>query len=239
MKPIVSAKFLVPGLTLAAALSAGPSHADPAVLAGEDSADLGGPHYNVAAELLGARDWLGLYVTGSGPEKPSQLREVRLDWKRMPDDPPHTLHLATATPAGARLLVRGVPGVSAGRATTLDENFSLTPNMRTAELRLGDRTYVLELETSRHDLCDAVVTLASAGERQTLFDMKVASPDDVGCDDPHFEVHWTGDIDRDDKLDLLVNFSRKYSLHPRQLLLSSIARQGQLVGEAARYERSD
>jgi hypothetical protein len=53
------------------------------------------------------------------------------------------------------------------------------------------------------------------------------------ADDPHYFVEWAGDLDRDGKLDLVVNLSRKYSLHPYRLLLSSKSKATQLVGEAA------
>jgi hypothetical protein len=58
-------------------------------------------------------------------------------------------------------------------------------------------------------------------------------------DDPHFYVEWAGDLDRDGRLDLVVNFSRKYSIHPHRLLLSTKAKKGQLVGEAAVFEASN
>ena len=58
-------------------------------------------------------------------------------------------------------------------------------------------------------------------------------------DEPHFDVPWAGDLDGDRKLDLVVNLSRKYSLHPYRLLLSSVAAAGELVGEAAAFETGD
>jgi hypothetical protein len=58
-------------------------------------------------------------------------------------------------------------------------------------------------------------------------------------DEPHFDVPWAGDLDGDGKLDLVVNLSRKYSLHPYRLLLSSMAAVGELVGEAAAFETGD
>ena len=58
-------------------------------------------------------------------------------------------------------------------------------------------------------------------------------------DDPHYFVEWAGDLDRDGKLDLIVNLHRKYSWHPYRLLLSSKASALQLVGEAAIFETGD
>jgi hypothetical protein len=87
-----------------------------------------------------------------------------------------------------------------------------------------------------------VITLTQGGRSQKLFDATEpgATRDPasvVSCDEPHFEIHWAGDLDRDGLLDMLVTFSHKYSYHPRQLLLSSAARSGQLVAEVGRYER--
>jgi hypothetical protein len=81
--------------------------------------------------------------------------------------------------------------------------------------------------------CDAVVALSAGGIVQRLF-----TPSDAtfACDEPHFDVHWVGDIDGDRRLDLLATFSLKYSHHPRRLYLSSAAAPGALVGEVAHYE---
>jgi hypothetical protein len=54
-------------------------------------------------------------------------------------------------------------------------------------------------------------------------------------DDPHWDVYWAGDLDRDGELDLLVAFSDKYSAYPYVLLLSSRAKAGEMVGEAAHF----
>jgi hypothetical protein len=59
------------------------------------------------------------------------------------------------------------------------------------------------------------------------------------ADEPHFEIVWAGDLDRDGKLDLIVNLERKYSWHPFRLLLSSKAVGAELVGQAAIFETGD
>jgi hypothetical protein len=72
---------------------------------------------------------------------------------------------------------------------------------------------------SRADLSDATVVLTHGRETQVLYST------DGFVDEPHFDVPWAGDLDGDRKLDLVVNLSRKYSLHPYRLLLSSVLRQ--------------
>ena len=47
---------------------------------------------------------------------------------------------------------------------------------------------------------------------------------------------WAGDLDGDGKLDLLLNLSTHYNLDSHRLFLSSMAKKGQLVGEAAVFD---
>lgn len=111
-----------------------------------------------------------------------------------------------------------------------------------AEFRLGKQLYTVRLESTAADLCDGIISLTSSGRIQRLFDATQPGTTRqpglaVACDEPHFKIHWAGDMDRDDRLDMLVTFSRKYSHFPTQLLLSSVASPGDLVGEGASSER--
>ena len=153
-----------------------------------------------------------------------------------------TVYRLVTTPPGAELLLSGVPGLSAGAAITAGQDIDLGGEKREAELWLGRRQYRIRLDSKDPNYCDAVVTLTHDGRRQKLFDATgPGTTNDPAlvrsCDEPHFTVHWAGDLDRDGRLDMLVTFSKKYSYHPRQLFLSSGARSGELVAEVARYER--
>ncbi|MGE5243107.1 MAG: hypothetical protein ACM3SQ_02630 [Betaproteobacteria bacterium] len=98
---------------------------------------------------------------------------------------------------------------------------------------LGERRYEVRLETTRADFFDAKVILTDGRRTQVLYSA------DGFADDPHFDIEWAGDLDRDGRLDLLVNLSRKYSVHPWRLLLSSRASATELVGEAASFTTGD
>jgi len=98
---------------------------------------------------------------------------------------------------------------------------------------LGARRSEVRLRSRRDDLFDAAVVLSDGRRTQVLYTA------DGFADDPHFEVEWAGDLDNDGRLDLIVNLSNKYSLHPHRLLLSSRAVRDQLVGEATVFETSD
>lgn len=225
-------------LALAATVFSGASRAGPVVLLGIDLGEGGGSHYDVPAEVLGRQQWLGLYVDRETGQPASRLEHVQLDWERLPDEHPHTIHRARLVPnrGSPEFLMWRVDGLTAGPAITAG-SFSLSSRARQIEFRLGERSYAVRLDSAHQMDCDAVVTMSFAGQAQKLFDMNTTDAGDHACDDPHFEIHWAGDLDLDGRLDLVVGFSRKYSYHPRQLLLSSAARGTQLVAEAAAYRR--
>src|SRR5215208_4153838 len=100
-------------------------------------------------------------------------------------------------------------------------------------MTIGEQRYQLARRGSRADLTDATVVLTHGRETQVLYST------DGFVDEPHFDVPWAGDLDGDGKLDLVVNLSRKDSLHPYRLLLSSVAAAGELGGEAAAVETGD
>ena len=129
--------------------------------------------------------------------------------------------------------VRCVAGLRAGRIqATHVMNDSLDPK-RALKLALGSRRYELRIQSARADLFDAEVILTDGSRTQVLYAA------DGFADEPHFDVTWAGDLDRDGKLDLVVNLNRKSSVHPYRLLLSTKASGSQLVGEAAVFETRD
>ena len=91
----------------------------------------------------------------------------------------------------------------------------------------------MALRGSHEDLTDATVVLTDGDGSQVLYSTNGF------VDDPLFEVKWAGDLDGDGLLDLVVLLTRKYSVHPYRLLLSSLAAPDELVGEAASFETLD
>ena len=83
-------------------------------------------------------------------------------------------------------------------------------------------------DSKEPNYCDAVIILTQAGQRQELFDAaEPGTTNDpalvVSCDEPHFTVHWAGDLDRDGRLDMLVTFSHQFQL-PSPTVVSFIGR---------------
>jgi hypothetical protein len=97
-------------------------------------------------------------------------------------------------------------------------------------MSLGRRQYQVGIRSAREDLFDAQVILTDGNRTQVLYSA------DGFADEPHFDIKWAGDLDGDGKLDLVVDLSRKYSVHLYRLLLSSKASGAQLVGEAAVFD---
>ena len=234
--------YLTMLLRISAIALAGLLQTGPAILS---SNDIGDDYYDAApADLLGRNTWLGLFITGT--ESGDKARESRLEVTQVSFVPRKesgsTIYRVVTTPPDAALLISGVPHVSAGAAVTLGRFIDLGAAKRETEFRLGNRLYRIRLAFAEPGACDAVMTLTSGGRTQKLFDATEPAPTRdpaliVACDDPHFRIHWAGDLDRDGRLDMLVTFSHKYSYFPNQLLLSSAARSGELVAEVGRYER--
>jgi hypothetical protein len=124
----------------------------------------------------------------------------------------------------------GVPTLHIRSAGVVNQDLHYRQPLR---IMLAERRYELALRGSRPDLTDAQVVLSDGRRNQVLYST------DGFVDEPHFDVPWAGDLDADGELDLVVNLSRKYSVHPYQLLLSSVASSEELVGEAARFETGD
>ena len=224
----------ISAVALAALLQAGP-----AILSSDDIGDAYPD--TPPADLRARQTWLGLFITDSGSGHASRVETTQVSFVPRPTSSGIEYRIVT-TPPGAALLISGVPRLSVGPAVTLGRAIDLSADEREAEFSLGNQVYRIRLEFREPDYCDAVITLASGGRSQKLFDAREpgATRDPtlvVVCDDPHFRIHWAGDLDRDDRLDLLVTFSHKYSYFPTQLLLSSAARSGDIVAEVGRYER--
>jgi hypothetical protein len=228
-------------LRISAVALAALSQAGPAILSSDD---IGDTYADSPADLRARPTWLGLFMTDSGPgEKGHASRLETTEVSFVPRTTSSGIeYRIVTTPPGAALLISGVPHLSAGPSVTLGRTIDLSADERETEFSLGNQVYRVRLEFREPDYCDAVITLTSGGRTQKLFDAKEpqAARDPalvMACDDPHFRIHWAGDLDRDDRLDLLVTFSHKYSYFPRQLLLSSAARSGNFVAEVGRYER--
>ena len=173
-------------------------------------------HYplNLASEIE-SPGWIGLFVENGS----ASVRPVTLTTRREPlcDENKPELFVETV-PKGAVAVFRGIPGIKPRNVARIDVE------ELPAAMHLGQRGYSLRLER------DSDVVLREGKKTQVLYSTGGSA------DDPHFTIIYAGDLDGDGRLDLLTNFSRKYSVNPMVLWLSSKAKNGEIVGEAARVE---
>lgn len=163
------------------------------------------------------------------------LQRVRLIVRDRPKDSPQQQEeevTVESTPE-VTFAVRCIPGLRAGKIQSAGVTNHDLDYDGPLEISLGKLRYELRVEAKAPYLADAKVILAQGGRTQVLYSA------DGFVDDPHFEVVWAGDLDRDGKLDLVVNLHRKYSWHPYRLLLSTKALGKDFVGEAAVFETGD
>jgi hypothetical protein len=186
--------------------------------------------------------WLALVPYGSRDELES--REVTV--RRIPDkdDPilneveilvrgleqePHTVFLVRGVAALAPAVVREAR-IECGSCALPEPDLVIERQVR---LSLDGKNYDLEVnpldKTQTLDRT-SILTLRSGDRRQVLYRFSDEP------DEPSWPVLWAGDLDRDGRLDLYMDLSRKYSMSRRVLFLSSKAAGNDLVGEAAVFE---
>jgi len=202
---------------------------DPVILTADDIAD--GFYDEVPAHLLDRSDWLALYVDDSG----SRLVATPVEFAQVGDAEYAEFKLVTDSPDPV-LLFAGVTGLTPGEVVTVTRwPSTLSADEPVALFEFGDRDYSVRLSASDVSPCDANIALVFGDRVQTLH---TPADNPFACDEPHFDVEWAGDLDRDGALDLLVTFSSKYSHYPRKLFLSSTAGPTDLVGEPVTYEKT-
>jgi hypothetical protein len=181
-----------------------------------------------AARGWGGEGWLGWTYDSD------IVHPVRFMIRSRPkDDPRDDDEVTVVTTPEVTYAVRCIQGIRAGRIRNAGvANHELQFN-GPLSISLGRRRYRLSLDTANDDLTTAKVVLRDGQRTQVLYSA------DGFVDDPHFIIEWAGDLDRDGKLDLIVNLSRKYAGHPHRLLLSSRASRTELVAEVARFTTAD
>ncbi|MGM0568906.1 MAG: hypothetical protein ACQESB_06810 [Elusimicrobiota bacterium] len=183
-------------------------------------------------------NWLGLFIDKENPRK-GYLKKVEISIE--PEGKKYFGNFTFAIkPKGAKFIFTDIPNLSTGPVLNIktkrpfdlhavDDWFS----DKNWEIKLDEKVYTLRLHTPQQDIPNPILTLSKGKITQTLFDSSIVDATHFDIDGPHFELHWAGDIDGDNLLDMIVTFSRKYSYHPVQLLLSSEAQEGELVSEVA------
>ncbi|MHB0972564.1 MAG: hypothetical protein ACYC7A_18030 [Thermoanaerobaculia bacterium] len=186
-----------------------------------------GPYAVPEAEELVKKEWVGLFT------RSNRLTPVRLvlgeKTTTANEEPAYELETEpngamVALPAG---VVSSGPAVAAKviEPGITKKNRLFPYERKTIDIVLGRRSYVLRAEG--FDKTPKQRLILSDGVReQVLFDCE-------GCDYGPLHIKWAGDLDGDGELDLITNFSWKYSISHVKVWLSSKAAKGELVGLVA------
>lgn len=199
-----------------------------------------GEFYEDSVSVESGEVWLGLYQVGDEYELRSSTLVVSEDVTVMGMK---GKKVQTNQPTEPLFLVRGLEGLQPGKVETMfspDDYKFLYPGERRT-FRSAKRIYyalVASGETvARYG--EALIekyTLSlyenSLKRTQTLVDFE------VGIDGAGPGLVWAGDLDKDGEVDLYMSLSRHYAQVKHGLFLSSAAKDGEIVGQVARWGAS-
>jgi len=191
----------------------------------------------VSAKVGKGQPWLGLFQTKAGKYELKQTKlVVTLVNDPIVDDKPEQKTGKKISIVGMGepiVLVRGISGLKAGRVTGNDLKKEHMPAGQTHELRLGAKVANLIVTGKKKDediTRDYKVVLESGGVKQELY--KRAELGSDGCP----SLLWSGDLDGDGKIDLIMDMTDHYNVPKVTLLLSGKAKSGKLVEQVAFIE---
>lgn len=137
-------------------------------------------------------------------------------------------------------LLRNLPRLEPGRVKTsdiLDRKFNAG---KPTGLYFEGMMFELELKCDEADygkeLADCPMLLSGDGRQQELRSYPVSRPGTVDqsiASEAFPQVFWAGDLDRDGRLDFILDLTDHYNVSAPTLLLSSPAKEGELVAPVA------
>jgi hypothetical protein len=193
-----------------------------------------GQHLSGNAWRADRRPWFALVRSSSGHEI-SAVNVLVTATQSPCTGPERTLALASPPAGEARLLVTGLELRSGPVETAWNEPRFLYPG-ESISLRLGEQWFSLSAfgraVRGAHDMYfeDYRLVLRRESGSQTLVAFKR-----FGLEG-HPEVRWTGDLDRDGFIDVLMDVTTSYAGSVLVLFMSAGAPPGRLVAEVARLE---
>lgn len=178
--------------------------------------------------------WLGLYKVNN---KQYVLKPVKVSITRVHDA---IVDEDTKAKTGKRISVAGkekpvfiFSGVSELKPGNVTASSVKKENLKPKDVlkaQIGDDTitwWVKGKEKQKEEYTNFSVTASNKRGSQTLVSVEHASLDHTPS------LMWCGDLDGDGKLDMIMDTSTDYNMSKVTLFLSSKAKKGKLVGEAA------
>lgn len=118
------------------------------------------------------------------------------------------------TPSHPSVLVRNIPGLKPGKIKDIfPDGVPALEAEKSLGLSLENRNYSLTLTSTNKDTMGYRVVLRQGSIEQVLYS-------ETEADEPLFFLVWAGDLNGDGELDLITNFSPKYSMFKYVVWLS-------------------
>lgn len=184
-----------------------------------------------------AGEWFALALEETGGASLERVRvtiSTEHDAILDDDDEETGKRVETSNGRDAAVLIRGLASLREGPVDTVAANLTLRPGV---EHRLGAYTLNLTCTASTAAEYRCPLAVREDKDRQTIATYAAWSRENELTFGSEHEpvVLWAGDLDRDGRLDLLVDTSDHYNVSEVALYLSSIARNGELVRRAANF----
>lgn len=191
----------------------------------------------VSAKAGKGQPWLGLFQTKAGHyELKSTKVLVTLVNDPIADEKPEQKTGKKVSIVGMGepiVLVRGIAGLKAGRVPGNDLKKEHLPVGETQKLKVGARVANLIVTGKKKDqeiTNDYRIVLESGGVKQELYKREELGSDGFPS------LLWSGDLDGDGKVDLIMDMHDHYNVRRVTLLLSGKAKPGKLIEQVAFIE---
>jgi len=180
--------------------------------------------------------WVGVYCKeDSCTAQPATVRSTRV-LDPVGDDAPESptaTSIEVSTPDQPLFLVRGISASRRPLPTLFVGERSMVSGDQFDFATAGTK-YALHVEGEKFEQNElpegSRLVLLNGSARQVLFSVPKKG------NDPHITVLWVGDLDGDGKPDLYLDTSWHYNVSHKVLWLSSLAKRGEMVGQAAIFE---
>lgn len=194
-------------------------------------------YHNEELKARSGKMWMGLFATKPGQY---ELKSTKMTWKLVNDpvideDPKAKtgMEVKITDKRDPLALIDGVPELKAGAVTTSPtyskEHLDLKDKVK---LKLGSNEYTMSVRgkvKEKEYRVNYEIVLESGGIKQTVVKHK-----QIGAESAP-SLLWAGDLDRDGKIDLIMDTTDNYNCRILTLFLSSKAKPGQLVKQVASH----
>ena len=194
--------------------------------------------------------WWGIFPEGDGFTLQSAPVTITIEHDAVVDEEGQATGKMVKVPQEAEpvLLVRGLPNAREGRLDTVPiekgDNFllpsqslrlSMGKEKRKSDVQLLAVGKAVEMNHAAAALIHDYRFLLYSGDEPNVHIQELARVEPFAMDGTP-RIVWAGDIDRDGKIDLLLDTTYHYNLTRLVLYLSSAAKEGEIVGKVAEWK---